>query len=176
MRRLAVAGLLIVALIVVAVVLLGGGDGYTVKARFQNASQLVKGNLVQVSGTAVGKVMDIRLADNGEAEVTFTVNDDYAPLRRGTLAIVRQASLSGIANRYIDLQQGPADGAPVEDGGLVPGQDTEAAVDIDQLFNIFDPKTRKTTRKVLEGFADLNDGRIEEARAALRYLNPALSA
>jgi ABC-type transporter Mla subunit MlaD len=44
-------------------VLLRGGDGgYRVKARFQNASQL-KGNLVQVSGIAAGKVEDSEAAD-----------------------------------------------------------------------------------------------------------------
>ena len=36
-------------------------------------------------------------------------DDDYAPLRRGTRAIVRQASLSGVANRYVDLQLPPGD-------------------------------------------------------------------
>ena len=59
MRRTApiarIAALLAVtaAAVVAALLLLGGGGGgYTVKARFQNASQLVKGNLVQVSGPA----------------------------------------------------------------------------------------------------------------------------
>ena len=31
-------------------------------------------------------------------------DDRYKPLREGTEALVRQASLSGVANRYIDLQ------------------------------------------------------------------------
>src|SRR4029079_9461631 len=48
--------------VVAALILLGGpGKGYTVKARFQNASQLVKGNLVQVAGQPVGKVSSIDL-------------------------------------------------------------------------------------------------------------------
>ena len=38
------------------------------------------------------------------------IEDDYAPLRRGTLATVRQASLSGVANRYIDLRMAPQSG------------------------------------------------------------------
>ena len=168
---------LIVAAIVLAVVLVGGGgNGYTVNARFENASQLVKGNLVQVAGATVGKVQEIDVTDDGQALVRFDVSEDYAPLKRGTVAVIRQASLSGIANRYIDLQQGPATNGEVADGGTVAAEDTESAVDIDQLFNIFDPKTRENTRKVIEGFAEMADGKTREANEALRYLNPALSA
>ena len=58
-RAAALAAVLVVA-VVVAVLLLGGtGGGYTVKARFQNAAQLVKGNLVQTGGAPVGKVTNI---------------------------------------------------------------------------------------------------------------------
>ena len=40
---------IVAAAVLAALLLLGGGTGgYTVKAQFQNASQLVKGNLVQV--------------------------------------------------------------------------------------------------------------------------------
>ena len=41
----------------------------------------------------------------------MSINDDYAPLRRGTQAIVRQASLSGIASRYVDLSLPGGQGA-----------------------------------------------------------------
>jgi phospholipid/cholesterol/gamma-HCH transport system substrate-binding protein len=175
-RRVAAVAVLVVATIVVAFVLIGGSGGYTVNARFENASQLVKGNLIQVAGATVGKVQDIRITDDGQAQVRFDVSEDYAPLKRGTIAVIRQTSLSGIANRYIDLQQGPATNEDVPDGGTVAAEDTESAVDIDQLFNIFDPKTRQNTRKVIEGFADMTEGRTAEANEALRYLNPALSA
>lgn len=174
--RIAAASALAVVAILLAVVLLGGGDPYGVSARFENASQLVKGNLVQVSGATVGKVEDIRITDDGQAEVRFTVSDDYAPLKRGTVAVIRQTSLSGIANRYIDLQQGAATSDDIADGGTVAAEDTESAVDIDQLFGIFDPPTRANTRKVIEGFADMTEGRTRQANEAIRYLNPALSA
>ena len=108
-RAAALAAVLVVA-VAVAVTLLGGpGGGYTVKADFQNAAQLVKGNLVQTGGAPVGKVTNIDLTPDGQARVTMKIKDDYAPLRRGTLATVRQASLSGVANRYIDLRMAPAE-------------------------------------------------------------------
>ena len=103
-RVIALAAIVAAAAFAAVVLLGGGGGGYTVKARFENASQIVKGNLVQVSGHAGRQGQDIQLTPDGQAELTLSIDDDYAPLRRGTLATVRQASLSGVANRYIDLR------------------------------------------------------------------------
>ena len=50
---------MIVAVAIVAILLFGGGSCYEVKAIFQNAGQLVKGNQVEVGGQPVGKVTDI---------------------------------------------------------------------------------------------------------------------
>src|SRR3954453_7387847 len=159
-RGVAIAALLIAA-VIVALLLFGGGNPYTVKLRLQNASQLVKGDLVQVAGAKVGNVKSIRLTDDGQAEVKLTVSEDYAPLHTGTRAIVRQPSLSGVANRYIDLQQGPMTADAIPNGGLLPASSSEAAVDLHQIFNIFDPKTRKATRAVISGFADMTEGRTQ---------------
>ena len=176
LRRVAAGMAVVIAAVIVAVILFTGGDGYTVKLHLQNASQLVKGNLVQVAGTKVGKVTKIALTPDGQAEITITVDSDYAPLREGTRAVIRQASLSGIANRYVDLQQGPMNGPEIHDGAVLPAASTESAVDLDQLFNIFDPKTRAAARQVIRGFADMADGRTAEANKAIEYLNPVLSA
>src|SRR5215213_4520447 len=165
------------AVVLAALLLLGGGTGgYTVKASFQNASQLVKGNLVQVSGQAVGKVENIDLTPDGQAEITMSIDKKFAPLRRGTGAIVRQASLSGIANRYVDLTL-PAQSAPsIPDGGVLEQDATTSAVDLDQVFNTFDPKTRKDLQRVFEGSAKQYKGQGQAMNEGLLYLNPSLSA
>jgi phospholipid/cholesterol/gamma-HCH transport system substrate-binding protein len=172
----AVAGAAVLVAIVL-VVLLAGGSSYTVHARFVNASQIVKGNAVKVSGESVGSVGDIRLTDDGQADVTLHIDaDGFFPLRRGTRAIVRQTSLSGVANRYVDLQLGGANGAKIPDGGELQTDSTEAAVDLDQIFNTFDPPARAGTQKTIEFLRDFQAGNEEEANAALQYLNPALSS
>jgi phospholipid/cholesterol/gamma-HCH transport system substrate-binding protein len=164
------------AVVLAALLLLGGGGGYTVKARFQNASQLVKGNLVQVGGLAVGKVTTIDLTADGQAEITMSINKDYAPLRHGTQAIVRQASLSGVASRYVDLRMAPKSAPPISDGGVIDQDATTSAVDLDQLFDTFDPATRKDLQKVFEGSNKEFAGKGEQMNAGLLYLNPSLAA
>ena len=174
-RAAALAALLVVA-VVAAVLLIGGGGDYTLKAQFQNASQLVKGNLVQIGGAPVGEVKDIALTDDGQAEITLGIDEDHAPLRQGTQVTVRQASLSGVANRYLDLRIPPDDNPELRDGATIPATDTTTAVDLDQLFNTFDPKTRKALTGVLRGSGRQYAGRGEQMNAALAYLNPSLSA
>ena len=178
MGRGPIVGVLAVgAAILVVVLLFAGGSGYTVHATFVSASQIVEGNAVKVAGTSVGSVGDISLTDDGQARITLHIDDDaYAPLRRGTRAIIRQASLSGVANRYVDLQLGPADGADIADGGDLAADSTEAAVDLDQIFNTFDPKARAGVQKSVEFLRDFQAGSEDEANRALYYLNPALSS
>jgi phospholipid/cholesterol/gamma-HCH transport system substrate-binding protein len=173
--RIAGAGIVVVAVLLVALVLFRGGGGYTVTAEFLNGGQLVPGNPVRVAGADVGTVEDLSISENGEALVRFTVDEEYAPLRRGTRAMIKQTSLSGIANRYVDLHLGPADGAEIEDGGRLSTNETETAVEIDQFFSIFDPRTRQALKDTVKGSADLLRGRGQEINRSVEYLNPALS-
>ena len=171
-----VAAALALAVIGILAVILLGGSSYRVTARFDNAGQLVPGNEVRVAGAKVGSVKEIDVSPDGLAEVTFELDeDDYIPLRSGTEAIVKLGSLSGIANRYIDLQLGPDDAEDIDDGGQIGPDDTRAAVELDQVFNIFDERTRRSLQDVVAGSATSLDGRGRELRRGIHYLNPALS-
>jgi phospholipid/cholesterol/gamma-HCH transport system substrate-binding protein len=175
--RIAALVALVVAVVVVVMLLTSNGDEYTVTAEFENASQLVKGNEVVVGGVAAGTVKEIELGPNGEAEVTFSVDDEYAPLHRGTTATVRSPSLSQIAGRQVQLTL-PADqtaGAEIPDGGQMSEQETVSVVDLDQLFNTLDPATIKDFKHVIQGFAISYDGVSKQANAGFKYLNPFLS-
>jgi phospholipid/cholesterol/gamma-HCH transport system substrate-binding protein len=174
--RVAALSAVMVGIAVAIVVLLGGGGAHRVKARFQNASQLVKGNLVQVSGRKAGDVERIELTDDNQAEVTLRITDEFWPLRRGTLATVRQASLSGIANRYIDLRLPPDDADPIPEGGVIGQAATTSTVDLDQLFDVFDKPTREALSGVIQGSANQVEGQSEQMKEALPYLNPTLAA
>jgi phospholipid/cholesterol/gamma-HCH transport system substrate-binding protein len=177
--RIAALGAVVGAIVLVAIVLFSGGsDGYTVRAQFLNASQLVKGNLVQVAGQDVGSISDITVTPDGQAEVEFSISEDYAPLREGTIGTIRQYSLSGIANRYIDLTlpAGPdAENPEIPDGGLIGAEATEEPVDLDQVFNIFDPVARVAVQDFFKQSAVQLRGKTQEAKLGYQYLNPALS-
>src|SRR3954449_6853390 len=153
----------------------GGGSGYTVTATFENAGQLVKGNYVEVAGRPVGKVKSIELASNAQARVKLSVGSGLDPLHQGTTAVIRAASLSGIANRYVELHPGPNSAAKIDDGGQIGADKTQAPVDLDQLFNTLDPKTRKGLQGIIQGGAQQYKGKSAQAAAALHYFNPAIS-
>ncbi len=160
----------------VGVLMLAGSDKYSVKATFETAGQLVKGNEVQVGGKPIGKVTSIDLTDNGQAEIEMEVDSDFEPLHEGTHAVIRVGSLSGIAGRYVSLTPGPNDADEIEDGGHIDADDTTTPVDLDQLFNTLDPKTRKGLQEIVQGGATQYNGVAPEANEAAKYFNPALSS
>jgi phospholipid/cholesterol/gamma-HCH transport system substrate-binding protein len=167
----------VVGVVAVVVVLFGiGDDDYTYKARFINASQLVKGDQIEIGGTAVGSINSIDLTSDGRAEITLSLQHKYGPLRHGTKAIVRQASLSGVANRYIDLQPGPGTNAALAPGDILDTDHTTTAVDLDQVFNVFGPRQRKALSQLIRGFSNTYAGNSRKANAGWLYLNPALAS
>jgi phospholipid/cholesterol/gamma-HCH transport system substrate-binding protein len=174
-----VAAVAAVAIVVVAVVVIvfTGGSSYKIHAIFENASQIVSGDEVQASGNTIGTVSGITLTPHGEADVTLSINNkDYEPLRKGTIATVREESLTAIANRYVDLRLGGANEPAIRDGGTIPSQDTNSEVDLDQLFNTFTPATRKALQNVIQGSAKSLNYRGNEAQQAYAYLNPAIAS
>lgn len=175
--RIAAILALIGAFIVIMLLVLGGGSTYTVTAEFQNASQLVNGNLVEVAGVPAGTVNEIKLGNNGHALVTFTVESPYAPLAEGTTATIRSQSISGVANRYVALDMPPADkaGGPIKNGGVITPANTVSEVDLDQLFNSLNQKTVGGLQNVIKGFAVSYDGVGKQANKGFHYFNPFLS-
>jgi phospholipid/cholesterol/gamma-HCH transport system substrate-binding protein len=175
-RRGVALGALVVAIAVVAVILLRGDGGTTYKLRFQNAGQLVKGDDVQTGGRRIGSVRDIQLTDDNQAEITIKVSRGHAPLHEGTTAVIRATSLSGIANRYIAVTPGPNSNPKLSDGATLEADSTTSIVDLDQLFNTLDPKTRAALQQVIQGSATWYDNRGIEANAATKYFSPAISS
>ena len=176
----AVARVAGVAAIVGAIALAGfllfydAGGGYTVKARFTNAGQLVKGNLVEVGGVKAGTVTDFRVTSDGQVEVDMKIEEEHAPLRVGTTATIRQNSQSSTAGRYIELFLPSEDkaGGNIPDGGVMNIDRTTSTVELDQLFNTLDPNTRKSLQQLYAGLNRSYTGRGEQANAGLKYLSP----
>ena len=163
--RVAGIGALVIAIVLVALVLFGGDDGHKYKLIFQTGGQLVPGNQVLVGGQPIGTIDEIKLTHDAHAEVTITVDE---PLHDGTTAIVRATSLSGIANRYISISPGPNNRPEIPDGGTLTADKTTSPVDIDQLFNTFNAKTRKGLAELHPGPGDRLHGQRAKANRGLQ--------
>jgi phospholipid/cholesterol/gamma-HCH transport system substrate-binding protein len=168
-------GALVVAVVVVAVVLLGGEETHTYTLDFDNAGQLVKDDDVQIGGRRIGSIKEIELTDDNLARVTIEVQEPYAPLHEGTTATIRATSLSGVANRYIALTPAPNNAPEIADNGHLTADKTTSPVDLDQLFNTLDPDTRKALQEVVQGSATQYQDRGALNNRAARYFNPAIS-
>ncbi|HEY2006473.1 MAG TPA: MlaD family protein [Solirubrobacteraceae bacterium] len=175
--RVAAVAALVLALVVVAVIVFSSGNSYQVHAVFVNASQIVQGDLVEVAGNNIGTVSKISLNSQGQAVLTLSINNGaYYPLTKGTSATIREASLSGIANRYVDLHLGPNNGAKIPNNGMISQTNTTSEVDLDQLFNTLNGPTRKGLQDVFIGSASQYKNAGAVAQKALPYLNPAIAA
>jgi phospholipid/cholesterol/gamma-HCH transport system substrate-binding protein len=166
---------LVAAVVVVGFVLLRNGDTHEYHVIFENAGQLVKGDQVQVGGRAIGTVKSIELTKDNQADVKIGVDGGYAPLRDGTTALIRQTSLSGVANRYVTLTMAPSNAKALDDGARIGAEKTTTPVDLDQLFDALDKPTRESLRKVIQGSATQYAGKGDQANQAAEYFNPALS-
>jgi len=174
-RGAAVLALALVILLAAWLLLFRGSGGTEYTLVFENAGQLVPDNDVQVGGRRVGSVKGIELTDDNQAAVEVSVEEPYAPLREGTEATIRLTSLSGIANRYIALIPGPESGRALDEGATLTTASTTPVVDLDQIFNTLDEKTRGDLQDVVKGFAAQFRGKGGEAGEAARYFNPFLS-
>ena len=154
--------------------ILGGGSSYSLSADFQNASGLVTGDNVLIGPAAVGTINAITLTSNGQARVKMSLHGGVGPMHQGTVARIAEDSLSGIASKYVLLEPGPSQAPPIEDGGVITSTHTYAEVNLDQVFDTFDPLTRAGLKGFIRGEAASLDGRGVEANRALKYLAPGL--
>jgi phospholipid/cholesterol/gamma-HCH transport system substrate-binding protein len=173
--RLLAGGAIAFALVALLAIWVTRDDAHSYKLVFDNAGQMVKGDLVRIGGTPVGEVNAIELTDDGQAELTVSVAEEFAPLHSGTTATIRWQGLVGTANRFVDISPAPNFQDELADGATIQGDKTKSIVEIDQLFNTFTPKTRDGLDHFIQGFADWYAGQEGNANKAARYFPPALA-
>ncbi len=169
-------GLLAALVGAIAYLIASGGSEAEYHLMFASADELVKGDQVEVGGVPVGSVKAIALTHDYEADVTITVEGRLVPLHEGTTALIRVPSLSSVANRYISLAPGPNSNRPLRSGSTLPTSRTEGAVNLDQLFNTLNPKTRHGLQQLIEGFASQYEGASRDVNISTRFFPPALQA
>lgn len=155
MIRVVTLGLLVCAIVLAASLIFGGGSGHKYTLKFQNASQIVSGNLVMVGGHPIGTVNSVGLSEDNQAEMEIEVDE---PLREGTTAIIRKSSLSSVHNHYIALTMGPDNASELGDDAVLDQGSTTTAVELDEFFDVFDERTRGGWRNWIQGVSAIYAG------------------
>lgn len=169
-------GALAIVVLIVAYLVFAGGGGTDYHLELKEAGQLVRGDQVQVGGVPVGSVKDIELTPAYKARITIHVDSSLTPLHQGTIAQIRVPSLTGVANRYVALTPGPNNHPALAAGATLPANATREVVDLDQLFNTLNPKTRKGLSEVLQGSAEQYAGAGRDLGKSVEYFAPSFAA
>jgi phospholipid/cholesterol/gamma-HCH transport system substrate-binding protein len=168
-------GALAAALIALLLILTGSGSR-EYRVFMQNAGQLVPGDVVRIGGVPAGIVKGLELSPDGQAVVTIKVDESWGKLHAGTVVTVRASGIATVTGRYVDISPGPSFRPTIADGGAIDVDHTQSIVDIDQLLNAFDPRTRGSLSKVLHGFSTWYEGREDDANRSARYFPATLQS
>lgn len=150
------------------------GKPYEVKAAFAQGTQLAGYADVRISGVTVGKVTEI-VRDGGKAQVTMKIDPKFAPIPKDTRATLRTKTLVG--ETFVNLSFGDrknqvAKRTYLQDGGTIPSDNIQPTVELDQILDAFDDKTRKDLKTVLTSLAKSTDGQGKSLNAALGQVAP----
>ena len=102
---------------------------YSVQANFANVSGLKRGAIVEMAGVNVGKVSNISLGENDQAQVQLQINNGVKVTDDAIVSIKTQGI---IGDKYIKISQGGSEEL-LADGGVI--SETESAVDLEELVS-----------------------------------------
>jgi virulence factor Mce-like protein len=159
--------------------------GYQFKVAVPEAQQLGAEADVREAGVPVGKVRKLDIDSRYPNKLVATVQMDpkYAPVSKDAKIIMRQKTLLG--ETYLELTPGTINGPKIPDGGFLAASHVAPTVQIDEIFEALDQRTRQAFRNWQQSMAralhnrglDLNDalGNLgpfaEDATAVLQILD-----
>ncbi|HEV2981555.1 MAG TPA: MlaD family protein [Solirubrobacteraceae bacterium] len=147
---------------------------YDIKVALPEASGLQNANQVRLGGTRVGLVSSLSPhMDQRTGRVTaiadLKLEKSIEPLPADTHAIVLSVSTIGL--KYLELEKGSSH-KPLRAGQTIPVSQTTEPVDIDQLFNMFDEKTRTAIQITTTSFGNGLAGRGVGLNETIHVLRP----
>jgi phospholipid/cholesterol/gamma-HCH transport system substrate-binding protein len=146
-------------------------QGYRFNVAFPNAFDLADQADVRIAGVSVGKVVATeRDAKDNRTLVTIQMDNQYSPIRKDTTAILRQKTLLG--ETYVQLTPGSPHSPPLAEGARLSNGQVVPAVQLDEIFNTFDPTTRAAFRQWQQEIAKAVKGNDQNLNDVLGNLPP----
>jgi phospholipid/cholesterol/gamma-HCH transport system substrate-binding protein len=133
---------------------------FELKAAFENAPPIQKGQAVRIAGVDVGKVSKVESAgeESGAVLVTMKLEKDGLPIHEDAEVKVRPRIFFE-GNLFMDLRPGTSS-APVADNDFtIPASQTSAPVQIDQVVGTLTTNTREDLQKLLIGYGEALNGK-----------------
>jgi phospholipid/cholesterol/gamma-HCH transport system substrate-binding protein len=146
---------------------------YNLNVQLPDAAGLIASDSVLIGGTRVGYVGSITATalPGGHVGAVAHVRLDKSiePLPVDSTDLVRPVSPLGVKYLEIDLGHSHQALAP---NATIPASHTHLPVEIDNVFNMFDPATRKAARINFNSFGDAFAGRGADLNQALSEVEP----
>jgi virulence factor Mce-like protein len=145
------------------------------KVDVANGSQLVAGNDVREGGYLVGLISELKPVQlaNGQAgaQLTLKLDKAYGNVPVDSTVSIQPRSVLGL--KYLDLHKGVSH-RYFADGATLPESQTKVPVQFDDVFKMFDVKTRGSIQQSLVGFGDTLASRGSSLNDTIASLPPLL--
>jgi virulence factor Mce-like protein len=141
------------------------------KVDIADGSNLVPGNDVLEGGHRIGFVSSMKPVElqNGTvgAQLTLKLSESQGKVPIDSTVSVRLRSVLG--QKYVDLVKGTSSHV-FPDGGTLPISQTNVPVQLDQIFNMFNPPTRRAVQQNLQGYGDTFTARGNDINVTIQAL------
>jgi phospholipid/cholesterol/gamma-HCH transport system substrate-binding protein len=127
---------------------------FEVNAVFQSAKSIRPGSPVRIAGVEVGKVEEVKPAEEGAdaAIVVLQIDDDGLPLHTDATAKIRpRIFLEG--NFFVDLKSGSPSAPKLDDGDTIKVTQTATPVQLDEVLTSLQQDQRQDLKDVLDQLA-----------------------
>lgn len=105
------------------------------------AFEVIPGERMVAGGQTVGKITKAEVTKDGRAHIVMGLDDTVWPVPSDSVLTLRMGGTIKRTDRFVTIARGNATNSFGEHG-LVPAEQFVVPVEYNELFNVFDPKTR----------------------------------
>jgi len=157
-------------------------DTFEFSADFDQAPavQLASRQEVRIAGISVGKITDADVTDEGAARLKFTIDPDQKVYTNARLVMRSKTPLNVM---YVALDPGGPPAAPLDEGGVIPMEQTERVLQPYELLDELDARARTALTDLVmqadvalaDAPANLPDG-VKALDGAVSSFEPVINA